>query len=148
MFLYFFPSSHFAVLFHVTCSHVISIITKKALHSAATSSQFQKTKWIDSEKGNTSKNQSRFPTYSLLTTLSPSASVGIQNDLFFDKCCPPNTFFCIFYIILMKNLFSPLCLVHVSSLKGSRWVGLCCHQVLPTRYFFSIYSIIFYLLGE
>lgn len=134
--IFFLPVSDFAVLFHVTCSHVISIITRKALYSAATSSQFQKTKRTDSEKRTTSKNQSRFATYSLLTMLSPSTSVGMQYYLFFDKCCPLNMFFCIFYIILMRNVFSPFGLFGVSSLDGGGWVDLCCHQVLPTRYFF------------
>lgn len=131
--IFFFPSSDFAVLFHVTCSRVISITTRKALYSAARSSQIRKTKGINSDKGNTGKNQSRFATYSLLTILSPATSAGMQNDLFVEKCCPPSMFFCIFYIVLMKSMFSPFWLFGVSSVDGGGWVGLCCRQVLPTR---------------
>lgn len=35
-----------------------------------------------------------------------------------------------------ENCVLPILIVGVYSLDGGEWVGLCCHQVLSTRYFF------------
>lgn len=112
---------------------VSSVLPPEKLYTLLPDHHKSGTKGINSDKGNTGKNQSRFATYSLLTVLSLATSAGMQNDLFVEKCCPPSMFFCIFYIVLMKNVFSPFWLFGVSSLDGGGWVGLCCHQVLPTR---------------
>lgn len=46
--------------------------------------------------------------------LSPSTSIGIQNDFFFGRCCPPDMFF---YIILVNKCPLPI-LFAVSCLDG------------------------------
>ena len=127
----------FAMQFHVTRFHVISIILRKALYSPAISSLFWKTKVMNSDKRNTSKNEWRFVTYSLLTMLSPSTSIGMQNDCFFEKCCPPNMFF---YTILMKKASSP----HCDCLACPMWMGVCLFVCIVIKCWlqdiFSVYS--------
>lgn len=117
--------------FHVTCS-MSSVLSPEEPYTAATS-KFQKPKRIDANKGSTRKKSIKICNLqSMLTMLLPSTSVGMQNYLFFEKCCPPNMFFCIFYIILMKNVFSPfwllVCLVWMGVDGLVHAVIKCCPQ--------------------